>query len=155
MKTLSIIALVLITLVVGFFTWSWYGWHRMKTGYEVNPKKYSSYLQAKLSEDFGFKGFEQQWLQNAWVNGFQDHTYLFVVAADSPGLREAIEKATGKEPIQVSFFRSAGYLGPSTAPGWWNTSAIDAADARFFEKDSTFWRFTWMNDRLYIVYCTT
>lgn len=79
MKTLSILALVLITLVGGFFAWSWYGWHRMKTGYEVESTECASYLQAKLSEDFGYKGFERQWLQKAWMNGFQDHTHLFVV----------------------------------------------------------------------------
>lgn len=155
MKPLSILALILITLVGGIFIWNWYGWHRMKTGYEVKPKEHSSYLQQKLSEDFGYDGFERQWLVKAWVNGFKDHTHLFIVEADSPSLKEAIEKATGKEPIQASFFRSGGYLGPSKAPSWWNAATLNAAEARYYERDSDFWRFTWVGERLYIVYCTT
>jgi hypothetical protein len=153
MKSLTIIALVLITLVGGFFARGWYGMHRMKTGYEVNPNEYSSYLQSKLSEDFGYDGFDRKWLKKAWMNGFQDHTYLFVVEADSRSLKEAIETKTGIEPIQESFFRSGGYLGPSSAPDWWDTAKTNAADARYFERNSTFWRFTWVHNRLYIVYC--
>jgi hypothetical protein len=153
MKSLSILAASLVLLVGGFFAWNWYGWHRMKTGYEVKPKEYSSYLQSMLSEEFGYQGFERSTLQKAWVDGFQDHTYLFVVSADSPGLREALESATGTDPIQSSFFRNSDYLGPSTAPSWWNAAVIDAADARYFQRNSTLWRFTWLNDRLYIVHC--
>lgn len=152
MKSLTIVVLFLTTLVGGFFAWNWYGWHRMEIGYEMNPKEYSSYLQTKLAEDLGYEGFDRQWLQKAWVNGFRDHTYLFVVAADTSSLRDAIEKRTGTDPIQLSYFRNGGYLGPSTAPRWWNTAGIDAAEARYFERNSTFWRFTWINDRLYIVY---
>jgi hypothetical protein len=127
----------------------------MKTGYEVKAKNYAPYLQAKLEEDLGYSGFEHKWLQNAWVNGFQDHTHLFVVAGDTNGLIDAIEKATCTEPIQLTFFRSGNYLGPSTAPDWWDTARIDAAESRYFAKNSDFWRFTWINGRLYIVYCNS
>jgi hypothetical protein len=153
MKPFLFIALVLITLVGGLFAWNWYEWHRMKTGYEVSPHEYSSYLKSKLSEDFGYDGFEQKWLKKAWVNGFQDHTYLFVVEADSGSLKETIETKTGTEAIQASFFQNGSYLGPSTAPDWWNSTKTNAADSRYFEKNSTFWRFTWFDNRLYIVYC--
>jgi len=125
----------------------------MKTGYELNPNECSTYLQSKLSEDFGYNGFDRRWLKKAWVNGFQDHTYLFVVEADSGSLKEAIKSKTRIEPIQESFFRGGGYLGPSSAPGWWDTVKTNADDARYFEKNSKFWRFTWIHDRLYIVYC--
>jgi hypothetical protein len=74
MKILKIVAIVLTTLVGGCFVANWYGWHRMKTGYEVNAKDYAPYLQARLKDDLGYSGFEHQWLQKAWVNGFQDHT---------------------------------------------------------------------------------
>jgi hypothetical protein len=153
MKILKIAVIVLTTLVGGCFVANWYGWHRMKTGYEVKPKDYASYLQARLEEDLGYSGFERPWLQKAWVNGFQDHTHLFVVTGNANGMREAIEKATGKDPIQPYFFSSGNYLGPSTAPDWWNTAKIDAADSRYHQKNSDFWRFTWLDGRLYIVYC--
>jgi hypothetical protein len=155
MKILKIAVIVLTTLVGGCFVANWYGWHRMKTGYEVKAKDYAPYLQARLKEDLGYGGFEQSWLQEAWVNGFRDHTYLFVVEGNADGLREAIENATGKDPIQITFFSSGNYLGPSTAPDWWDTARLDAAEARYFEKNSNFWRFTWVGDRLYIVYVTT
>jgi hypothetical protein len=153
MKVLKIVVIVLSTLVGGCFVANWFGWHRMKTGYEVKTKDYASYLQAQLEEDLGYSGFEHPWLQKAWVNGFQDHTHLFVVTGNAHGLRAAIEKATGKDPIQLTFFSSGNYLGPSTAPGWWDTTRIDAAESRYYEKNSDFWRFTWLDDRLYIVYC--
>ena len=67
----------------------------------------------------GYSGFESAWLQKAWVNGFRDHTHLFLVAGDTGGLREAIEKTTGEDPIHTTLFCKGGYLGPSTAPDWW------------------------------------
>lgn len=124
----------------------------MKVGYEVDPTEYAPFLGAKLAEYLGYDGFEAQWLQKAWMNGFQDHTYLFLVTANSPALREAIENATGEEPIQASYFRNGGYLGPSTAPRWWDTAKLDATEARYFERNSDFWRFTWIDEQLYIVY---
>ncbi len=132
---------------------NWYGWHRMKTGYEVNTKDYAPYLQARLKKDLGYGGFDHSWLQEAWVNGFQDHTHLFVVKGNADGLRGAIEKATGKDPIQLTFFSDGNYLGPSTAPDWWDAAKIDTAESRYYEKNSDFWRFTWLDGRLYIVYC--
>ena len=152
MKILKIAAIVLTTLVGGCFVANWYGWHRMKTGYEVKAKDHGSYLRERLAEDLGYNGFDPKWLQKAWVNGFQDHTYLFLVTADT-GMREAIERATGTEPIQLRYFSTGNYLGPSTAPEWWNTTRIDASESRYFEKNSDFWRFTWIDGRLYIVYC--
>jgi hypothetical protein len=153
MKILGIIVICVATLIGGCFVSNWYGWHRMKTGYEVKVKDYAPYLQERLEEDLGYQGFEHQWLQEAWVNGFQDHTYLFLVTGDTKGLKEAVESATGNNPIQSTYFSSGNYLGPSTAPDWWNTVKIDAADSRYFEKNSNFWRFTWIDNRLYIVYC--
>lgn len=152
MKSLGILAFFLIAFLGGLFVWNWYGFHRMKTGYEVKTSDYSSYLKAKISDDLGYGGFDPRWLQEAWMNGYQDHTYLFVVVADTSSLRDAIEKATGTDPIQLSYFRNGGYLGPSTAPQWWDTARIDAAEARYFQKNSDLWRFTWINDQLYIVY---
>ena len=151
-RILKIAILVMTALVGGCFVASLYGWHRMKTGYEVKPNDHASYLQARLEEDLGYSGFERPWLQKAWVNGFQDHTYLFVVTGNANGLRDAIEKVTGKDPIQQTFFSSGNYLGPSTAPDWWATARIDAAESRYYQKSSDFWRFTWLDGRLYIVY---
>jgi hypothetical protein len=153
MKILKIAVIVLTTLVGGCFVANMYGWHRMKTGYEVKAKDYAPYLQARLEEDLGYSGFEHQWLQKAWLNGFREHTHLFVVTGDANGLREAIEKATGTEPIKLTYFSSGNYLGPSTPPDWWDTARIDAAESRYFEMNSNFWRFTWHDNRLYIVYC--
>lgn len=82
----------------------------MKTGYEVKAKDRASYLRERLADDLGYSGFDPKWLQKAWINGFQDHTYLFVVADDA-GLREALERATGSDPIQLRFFSSGNYLG--------------------------------------------
>jgi hypothetical protein len=152
LKVGVIILGVLATLVGGCFMANWYGWHRMKTGYEVKAKDYAPYLRAKLEEDLRYSGFEHSWLQKAWVNGFQDHTHLFVVSGNVTGLRAAIEKVTSGAPSQPHIFGSGGYLGPSTAPDWWDTARTDAAESRYYEKDSRFWRFTWLDDRLYIVY---
>lgn len=77
------------------------------------------------------------------------------MTANATSLKKAIEEATGAEPIQQSYFRSGGYLGPSEAPEWWDATKLDGAEARYFEKDSNFWRFTWVDGRLYIVYVTT
>lgn len=140
-------------LVGGFFAMNWYGWYRMKTGYEVNPEDHASYLQSRLKEDLGYTGFDRSWLQKAWLNGFREHTHLYVVKGNANGMREAIEKATGQDPIQLTYFISGNYLGPSTAPGWWDTARIDAAESRYHEKNSDLWRFTWLDGRLYIVYC--
>ncbi len=153
MKILKIVVIALTTLVGGCFVANWYSWHRMKTGYEVKAEDYAPYLQTRLEEDLGYSGFQHPWLQQAWVNGFQDHTHLFEVTGHANGLRDALERATGKEPIQLLYFSSGNYLGPSTAPEWWDTARIDAAESRYLQKNSDLWRFTWIDDRLYIVYC--
>jgi hypothetical protein len=155
MKILKIVLIVLTTLVGGCFVINWYGFHRMKTGYEVNAKDDAPFLQSMLMDDLGYTGFEHRWLKKAWVNGFQDHTYLFLVEGATNDLRAAIEKATTTEPIQLTFFSTGNYLGPSKPPVWWDSATLDAAEARYFTKDSNFWRFTWVGNRLYIVYVTT
>ena len=152
MKPLRIFTLVPILIVGGFLAWNWLSWYRMGQGYEVEPRTKSSYLQTRLSEDLGYSGFESGWLQKAWVNGFREHTYLFLVVPDSTDLRKSIEKvAVSKDSVSIS----GGYLGPSTAPKWWNTETIDAAGTRYFRKESRVWRFTWIDGRLYIALSVT
>jgi len=151
MKTILTLALTLVAIVGGLVAWDWYSWHRLSRGYEVKAAAHSSYLKTMFSEDLGYRGFNPGSLQKAWMNGFQDHTYLFLVLTDTSDLKNAIEKVAGTEPISASYFRDGSYLGPSIAPNWWNTKAIDSVDARFFQKDSRLWRFTWIDGRLYIV----
>lgn len=151
MRPFRLLVLALALIVGGFFVWNWLSFQRVRRGYEVDPTTHSSYLQTRLAEDLGYSGFEAVWLQRAWVNGFSDHTYLFVAAADSTDLRQAIEVVAGTEPISASYFRDGAYLGPSTTPSWWDTATIDSAEARYFRKESRLWRFTWIGSRLYIV----
>ena len=143
--------IVFAIAVGGFFTWQLHGLNSMRTGYEVDPRDKAAYLEAKLSEDLKIEHFDSTWLQQAWMNGFQDHTYLFVLSPDSPDFRAKLEKLAGPEPISGSRYRNGGYLGPSTAPTWWDTTVIDAAEGRYFQGESRSWRFTWLNGRLYIV----
>lgn len=157
MRALRILTLGIFLIVGGFLALNWWSWHRITRGYEVNPKEQASYLQTMLEEDIGYRGFKKEWLRKAWANGFQDHTYLFLVKADSDELRVAVEKVAGMEPIQQSFFAGGGYLGPSTAPEWWDTASVDpASGARYFQKDRRrLWRFTWIGDSLYLIVSTT
>ena len=108
MKILKIAVIVLTTLVGGCFVANMYGWHRMKTGYEVKAKDEASYLQARIEEDLGYSGFEHQWLQKAWVNGFREHTNLYLVS-NSQGLESAIKKVATRD---AATFQKGGYLGP-------------------------------------------
>lgn len=123
----------------------------MSRGYEVGPETQISYLRTQLYRDLGYRGFDPNSLQKSWINGFQDHTYLFLISPTSTDFKSAIEKVAGAGPISASYFRDGGYLGSSTAPRWWDTVKIDATDALYFRKESHLWRFTWIEDRLYIV----
>jgi hypothetical protein len=126
---------------------------KMRDGYELDPASEAGFLGKRLSEDFGYAGFKPAWLRKAWVNGFRDHIYLFVISADSPDLRQAIETVTGTEPDAL--LRNGQYLGPSTPPPWWNTKSIDDAESRYLRKDGRTWRFTWMDGVLYVVLVET
>ena len=154
MKSVRSIGLVVTVLVIGFIAWNWFHWNRLADGYEVAPREQAPYLKRKLAEDLGFDGFQDAWLKGAWVNGFREHTYLFFVEPDSSNLKAAIASADGIESVGSSYYQDAGYLGPSTAPDWWDSSVIDSADALFFRVNDSKWRFTWIDDRLYIVHST-
>jgi hypothetical protein len=151
MRSLRILTIALLALVGAFLVWNWYSWHRMSRGYEVDPETQISYLRTQLTEDFGYSGFDSTSLQKAWVNGFSDHTYLFLISPTSTDFKSAIEKVAGTEPISAPYFRDGGYLGPATAPRWWDTVKIDAADALYFQKESHLWRFTRIGGHLYVV----
>jgi hypothetical protein len=151
MRSLRILTIALLVLVGAFLVWNWYSWHRMSRGYEVDSETQISYLRTQLTEDFGYSGFDSTSLQKAWVNGFSDHTYLFLISPTSTDFKSAIEKVAGTEPISAPYFRDGGYLGPATAPRWWDTVKIDAADALYFQKESHLWRFTWIGGHLYVV----
>ncbi|RYD20148.1 MAG: hypothetical protein EOP88_16210 [Verrucomicrobiaceae bacterium] len=146
-----------LLIVGGFLAVSSWSWSRMGRGEEVDAKELAPYLALLLKEDLGYPGFKKEWLRKAWVNGFQDHTYLFLVKADSDEMRTAVEKIAGTEPVQHTFYKEGGYLGPSTAPGWWDTASVDSAPgARYFQNDKgRLWRFTWIGDSLYLVVCAS
>ena len=72
MKLILTLSLALVAIISGFFACTWYSWDRMSRGYEVKLETHSAYLQTKLSEDLGYRGFDPAWLQKAWVNGFRE-----------------------------------------------------------------------------------
>ena len=125
MKAVLAIGAVVVIAIIAYRIYE--GSQRPVRGYEVEPAAQHAYLSKALSEELGFEGLKVEWIRESWVNGFQDHTRLYELALppdELARLRQGFDSASGSDVPFV--FREGNYLGPSTAPDWWDAKAIDA-----------------------------
>ncbi|GEM_PF-4771645 len=142
--------ILFLAYLLAFFGLPYLQMRKMYHGYEKDPVEGGQFLRGALAGEFHLNGFQPDWVQGAWVNGFREHTYLYVVKPDLPEFRAELIN-TILEAGGTFEQRTFHYLGPSTAPDWWMTAKVDTEEGIFYYETDRYWRFTWIGDLLYVV----
>lgn len=83
---LRYVALISILPIIGILFLGWLSsWD--SGGSEQKVIDVAPALSDRLRVDFGYENFKSEWLKKAWVNGFREHTFLYLVVPDSTSLK--------------------------------------------------------------------
>lgn len=148
------LAVFLISIVASTVWWG----NRVVRGYETDPAQQAVYLGKVLSRELDYADLRHAWVKRSWANGFADHTYLFFLEIAEPargefwGILEAgCRKKSDPDFDVAGYFDGGGYLGPSDAPNWWDTKALERPPSLFLATGQRNLRFTRTDDGIYIV----
>ena len=139
---------VAIVCAFGWFGYSMFrGFRAAAVGTEYPPAEHERWLTDQLRERFGWSALPPSSVEHVWVNGFQDHTWLFRIRL-APGtfarLRSSVlatqgERITSDDRDDLNLcpegLATAFPKGPEgmRIPAWW-----EAASQRHF--DSILWQ---------------
>ena len=127
-KHIFILAVALFVPIL-FVGWYVHSMGKISRGYETAPLEQYDYLSSALKEEINFEGLDGDWIIASWANGFQDHTFLYkllIPPIDLERLRASFPPLT--QSSSASILQAGAYLGPSTAPDWWDTASLDSMD---------------------------
>jgi hypothetical protein len=151
-RKLTIALLIVLSIPLLIVGGAYYSMHQISRGYEVDPAEASKELAESLQRDLGYDRLQPEWLKSSWANGFQDHTCLYKLKMPL----EEIASLRSKFPPEIAtydglMFQNGRYLGPSSAPSWWDTKTIDGQPMQLATLNRKLWRLTVIGQSVYLV----
>ena len=138
--------------------------HRMvlnASGTEYPPQEKESWLKQGLESRFRWAGLPGNRIEGVWINGFQDHTYLYRIRlsrGEFADLRQAV-LSSAAESVQLDDgddlalcpfgFGTSKPQGPEKmkVPDWWEVASLRSVDGLLWKSEGNGYWFGYDQER--------